>query len=719
MPGAALPPATRLAAVAAPAAPFLAQPDLGPVGAAATRLLAQLRTALAPVADPAGGGHPDLRAAQHALAGLGDLARTTALPPMTELCQRLQAHLAAAVDEHAVATSAVLTAALTTLAEQIAAIAAEAPIPVATDLLARLLPTRVGDAVARPARDPARVPVDTDWLDLLLAHARALRITEQRLQQQQARLGLTLGALDATLERLGRHLDQVVAEVPAAATLLGPARQRLSEAAGLAAGSRTRYADCSDLLRGQGEFASALHAHLIAPRLVPFAQLAAALEARVRASAATTGKEVTLQISGGEVPVDGHLLAGCQPLLEQLLQNLVVHGIEAPPVRVAQGKPACATIELALQVSEEALWLRISDDGVDLDQAALQRYAVARGLISPGSTPAAQDLFDLLLQPSFSTAENVTDLPERGAGLELVKAGLVALGGDLRLQPSTAPGVSLLVQLPLALPALEVLLVALGQTRFAVPLGALDALTRGAAQALPPAFAFDHATYPVLPLLATLTATADPPPATARQPVLLVTDGQRRAALPVEQLLGLAQVQVRPLAPPPHGWRALLGTAALADGQLAVLLDIPALLCLAAPVANAPEAEIGAALRGTALALLTPDSIPDSPLAELDEALQQRHHLQLLSAADAADALALAQRHQARLMLLDAQYPGLDVLALVQRVRTDARLCAMPIVLLVSARDEALPRQAWRVGVDRVLAKPISLDQLLAALAPV
>lgn len=181
--------------------------------------------------------------------------------------------------------------------------------------------------------------------------------------------------------------------------------------------------------------------------LRPLHHMAGALHATVQHSSTALARPVRLELLGADTVLPHALLQRLQPVLEQLVRNAVVHGIEDAATRAAAGKPAEGLVRVDVQASAHALHIQVRDDGRGLDLPRIQAVAWAQGQLPTGAPLAAADAAVLVLQPGFTTATEASPLAGRGIGLDLVRSELLALGGriDIDSTPGLGTEVSLVV----------------------------------------------------------------------------------------------------------------------------------------------------------------------------------------------------------------------------------------------------------------------------------
>lgn len=261
-----------------------------------------------------------------------------------------------------------------------------------------------------------------------------------------------------------------------------------------------------------------------------------------------------------------------------MVRNAADHGIEPPEARAASGKPAQGRITLSAEQSGDEVLIRLADDGRGMDPEKLRRKAVEKGLIGADQKLTEQEAFQLIFLAGFSTAEQVTGISGRGVGMDVVKRNVEQMKGTVEITSVLGQGSTFTIHLPMTTAILDAMLLRVGDQRFLMPMTALieavrpapgqvhEVLGRGRViesrnQLLPVALLGERFAI----------AAAENDPAAA---VIMVIEHQRgRYALQVDEILGLQQVVIKPLAHGLEHHHGVAGTAILGDGRVGLILD--------------------------------------------------------------------------------------------------------------------------------------------------
>ncbi len=327
-------------------------------------------------------------------------------------------------------------------------------------------------------------------------------------------------------------------------------------------------------------------------RMLPVSQLFERFPRLARDLARSLGKEVELQLEGGDTELDKAVLDQLADPLTHLVRNAIDHGLETPADRVAAGKPAKGTLRLRAAHQGGAVSIEVSDDGRGLDGARIRKKAEQLGLIAPGEPLTEAQEQELIFRAGFSTAAQVTDVSGRGVGMDVVKRNIEALDGAVSLRSAPGRGTTCAIKLPLTMAILDGLRLRVAQQTFVLPLIAVLESFRPREADLRRVLGQGEIVMlrdePV-PLVRLHRIFDLPGDEDARRGLVTVVDaGGVRVGLLVDELLGQSQVVIKSLE---ANFRRLDGVAAatiLGDGQVALILDPPAL----ARMALGPSAEV-------------------------------------------------------------------------------------------------------------------------------
>lgn len=287
------------------------------------------------------------------------------------------------------------------------------------------------------------------------------------------------------------------------------------------------------------------------------------------------GKEIELQISGEDTELDKTVVERIADPLTHLVRNAIDHGIEAADVRAAKGKNPAGCIKLNAYHDSGTIVIEVSDDGGGLKRERILAKALERGLIDAADKPSDSDLLNLIFEPGFSTADAVTNLSGRGVGMDVVKRNITALRGVVNIKSVEGAGTTLTVRLPLTLAIINGFQVGVGSSIFVLPLDSIDECLEFSAA---DGHDFTSLRGEVLPFIHLRTLFDSPVAAAKRQSIVVVRHGAKRAGIVVDTLLGEFQTVIKPLAKMFAQVDCVSGSSILGTGDVALILDVPAVL---------------------------------------------------------------------------------------------------------------------------------------------
>jgi two-component system chemotaxis sensor kinase CheA len=287
------------------------------------------------------------------------------------------------------------------------------------------------------------------------------------------------------------------------------------------------------------------------------------------------GKDVALTINGEETELDKTVVEKIGDPLMHLVRNSMDHGIESPDVRAARGKPAQGTLKLNAFHDSGSIVITVQDDGGGLKRDRILAKAIERGLVEAGHHMSDAEVYGLIFEPGFSTAEKVTNLSGRGVGLDVVKRNITALRGTVSLASEEGVGTTVTVRLPLTLAIIDGFLVGVGTSVYAIPLDMIEECIAFSAES---GHDFTNLRGQVLPFIRLRELFGmKGTPARGENIVVLKHNGQK-AGLVVDTLMGEFQTVIKPLGEMFNQVTCISGSTILGSGDVALILDVPALV---------------------------------------------------------------------------------------------------------------------------------------------
>ncbi|HMN93593.1 MAG TPA: Hpt domain-containing protein [Hydrogenophaga sp.] len=621
----------------------------------------------------------------------------------------------------------------------------------------------LGAPTPMAARTGAAVRVRPELLDRLMNQAGEVMISRSRMENELVTLRGSLKDLTGNLERLRLQLRDIelqaetqmqsrLAQAKDANQSFDPLEfdrfTRVQELTRMMAESVNDVAtvqrnlqraveSTEDSLVAQARQTRELQRDLLRTRMVEFEGISERLYRVVRQASKETGKQVRLDIVGGNIEMDRGVLDRMTGAFEHLLRNCVVHGIEPPEQRLAAGKPAEGQIEIRLTQELNDVAVVFRDDGAGLDLQRLLVRAQEQGFVAPGAALSDDEVAQLVFTAGLSTASEVSALAGRGVGMDVVRSDVVALGGRIVTHTQRGQGTSFELMLPLTTAVTQVVMLRAGELTWGVPSNLVQIVRRVGATDLARAYATgtlqeggeDVPFYWAGALMQSSTQSQEMQHRTL--PVVIFRSAAQRVAMHVDEVLGNQEVVVKNLGPQLSRLPGLAGISMLASGAVALIYNPVALSTVygaqVADWAATQQAAPAKATSGDADALLAAQAVSAVPLVlvvddsitvrRVTQRLLQREGYRVSLAADGLQALERLQQERPTVVLSDIEMPRMDGFDLVRNIRADARLADLPVIMITSRIAEKHREHARELGVNHYLGKPYSEDELLALIA--
>ncbi len=314
-------------------------------------------------------------------------------------------------------------------------------------------------------------------------------------------------------------------------------------------------------------------------RMVPIGTTFSRFQRVVRDVSKELGKEIDLVITGGETEVDKSVIEKIGDPLMHLVRNSMDHGIETTDVRLAQGKPARGTLHLNAYHESGSIAIEVIDDGGGLNRDKIISKAVEKGLVQPGANLSDQEIYALIFEPGFSTAQQVSNLSGRGVGMDVVRRNVNDLRGTIEVNSHLGFDTTIRIILPLTLAIIDGFLVGVGESSFVIPLDRvveclelpLDITNRD----------YMELRGEVLPFIRLRTLFAIEGKSAKRENVVVVQYAGVKTGFIVDKLLGEFQTVIKPLGQLFQYIKGIAGSTILGNGNVALILDVSKLADLA------------------------------------------------------------------------------------------------------------------------------------------
>lgn len=301
------------------------------------------------------------------------------------------------------------------------------------------------------------------------------------------------------------------------------------------------------------------------------------------------GKEIELKISGAETELDKTVVEKIGDPLMHLVRNSMDHGIELPGEREEKSKPAVGRLELRAYHDSGSIVIEVSDDGRGLDKNKLIAKAVEKGLIKENQVLTDQEAYRLIFEAGFSTAAEVTNLSGRGVGMDVVRKNIESLRGTIDVESKVGEGTTIRIRLPLTLAIIDGFLVGVEESSYVIP---LDMVIECVELSDEDRLASLDRNYinlrgEVLPFIRLREMFQHSNNSVSRENIVVVQYAGKKAGIVVDELMGEFQTVIKPLGKIFSQLSGISGSTILGSGDVAVILDVAAL------VSRAAESETG------------------------------------------------------------------------------------------------------------------------------
>jgi chemosensory pili system protein ChpA (sensor histidine kinase/response regulator) len=483
-----------------------------------------------------------------------------------------------------------------------------------------------------------------------------------------------------------------------------------------------------------------LQDEITAARMVPIGTLYSRLSRAVRDAAKSAGKQVDLDLSGSETELDNNIIQQISDPLVHLVRNSVAHGIERPEDRIIASKPGLGKVSLRAYHRGNHIYIEVEDDGRGIDYERVKLSAIERGLVSPETADrlTERDLREMLFHPGFTTAPVKTELAGRGVGLDVVRANLNALNGEIDIQSVSGQGTKFTLKVPLTLIISPALFVRCGVTNFALPLAVVEEIRRLRADEIEDVGGklLTKVRDVVTEVVRLDTYLGLPPlePVNGYFRMVVANAGNRQIGLVVEEVLGKDEIVIKNLGEYLRRVKLFPGTTIAPDGSLILLIDLNRM------VANEPTERRPLQASASAARIFAPGSaaiargtIPAEAIDRIEQErlivvaddsisvrkfvgrMLEKNGYRVKLAADGMEAAELVTQHGCHLVITDLEMPRMTGYELMVQLRQSPTTRRIPVMVVTSRAGAKHRDRAMKEGATAFLTKPVQEDQLIAA----
>jgi chemosensory pili system protein ChpA (sensor histidine kinase/response regulator) len=457
--------------------------------------------------------------------------------------------------------------------------------------------------------------------------------------------------------------------------------------------------------------------------MIPVSVLVPRLERTVREACRAANKKARIYVEGEHLLADTDIIGGLRDALMHMLRNSVDHGIEAPAERLEKLKSEEGRIDISFRRQGNTILIRVLDDGGGFDIDRIRATAAKRGLELGEDLPDSEVL-RLVLMPGFSTKGSVTTLSGRGIGMDVVRQSVEDLGGSVVLVNRPEGGAETTIRLPLTLVSAPVLLVRLGGQRFAIPSDDVNQILYPGEDSIYHddkgwRFRLGDERFEIRSFASLIGRGSDEREFRdyTGKTVLLIQQDTGMLALLLDKAEESRDVVVQQLGPWLQGVKGVAGACILANGDVAPIMDMRALLRgeRERSVTEGLERDFfenyfdEEAARKVPLIMVVDDSL--SARKSLEIAVDSAGY-EVVPAIDGLDAISQMDGKMPDLILADMEMPKMNGLELTTHVRAQPETQHIPVVMITSRSTKKHRDRAMTAGVSHYLTKPFDQDQL-------
>ena len=347
--------------------------------------------------------------------------------------------------------------------------------------------------------------------------------------------------------------------------------------------SDLKQRELKQVLKNSDRLIGELQDTVLRTRMVPVDHIFKRFPRMVRDMAKEKGKEVEFNIIGNDIEIDRSLLDEIGDALVHLLRNSVDHGFESVNERMQNGKKAVCNLQLVAYREQSNIVITVEDDGKGIDLGKIKDKAVQKGLVTKDEAEILNDkqVFQLAFLPGVSTAQKITEISGRGVGLDAVKTKIESLGGTVRLESTQNRGTKFTIKLPPSMSIISAMLVEINGENYAIPLENLSETTKVTSTDVHEfskngMFRLREEVLPLLNIHAEFGGKLIE--FNGELPVLIVEKDENRAGLIVSRFIGQQEIVVKNLGKDLRDARFFSGATILGDGNVALILDVGALI---------------------------------------------------------------------------------------------------------------------------------------------
>jgi chemosensory pili system protein ChpA (sensor histidine kinase/response regulator) len=482
-----------------------------------------------------------------------------------------------------------------------------------------------------------------------------------------------------------------------------------------------------------------LQDEITAARMVPIGNLYTRLSRTVRDAVKAAGKPVDLSLEGADTELDNNIVQHISDPLIHLVRNSVAHGIEDAETRRRAGKPEKGRISVRAYHRGNHIFIEVEDDGRGIDYESVRQSVVDSGAMT--SIAAAElserELREFLFRPGFSTASSMSELAGRGVGLDVVRANVHALNGEIEVRSETGRGACFTVKVPLTLIISQALFIRCGTSVFAFPLAVVEEIRRLRPEEIEDVGGklLTRVRDVVTEVVRLDLQLALPPlePLNGYFHMVIVKVAGRQVGVVVEEVLGKDEIVIKNLGDYLRRVKLFPGTTIASDGSLILLIDLNRLVSADTAERHAlPASSPAARVFAPGAEAVAAGSIPseavdaienDRVVVVADDSISVRKFVgrmlekagyRVKLASDGLEASEVVAQVGCHLVITDLEMPRMNGYELMAHLRQNPATRKIPVLVVTSRAGAKHRDRAMKEGASAFLTKPVQEDQLIA-----
>ena len=474
-------------------------------------------------------------------------------------------------------------------------------------------------------------------------------------------------------------------------------------------------------------------------RMVPIGNLYTRLSRTARDAAKAAGKQVDLTLAGAETELDNNIIQQISDPLIHLVRNAVAHGLEKHEERYSLGKTDHGNLAIRAYHRGNHIFIEVEDDGRGIDYEKVRTTAIDLGLI-PADDAASLDekhLLDFLFHPGFSTAPRKTELAGRGVGLDVVRANLASLNGEIEIETERSFGTRFTLKVPLTLIISQALFIRCGKSTFAFPLAFVEEIRRVRADEIEEiggkllTKVRDVVTEVVR--LDEQLGIDSIEPFNGWYRMVIVNVASRQVGVVVEEVIRKDEIVIKSLGEYMRNVKLFPGATIAPDGNLILLIDVNRLvagesiehrpLMTSATAARIFAPGASAVAKGTIPKAAIDEVQPEKVVVLADDSISVRKFVgrmlekagyRVRLAADGLEALEIVTQFKCDLVITDLEMPRTNGYELMTHMRQHPETRGVPVMVVTSRAGAKHRERAIKEGAIQFLTKPVQEDQFIA-----